>query len=155
MTGERAHWVWIFGERAGLRWVVEHQQMAFGGAGAARSTGLAVGDLAIIYVSRGAFHNPTRDAARLGGLAEVVGPLREDPVEIGGRDFTHQVAVQFVVLLAERSGPEVRPFVGNLDLVRNPSAWGTYFRTSPLKVTERDFNVMRDEVDRWSKEHPD
>ncbi len=43
----------------------------------------------ILYVARGAFHNPTRDESQLIGVAEVTTPVRRfrRPLELAGRRF--------------------------------------------------------------------
>jgi hypothetical protein len=46
------------------------------------------------------------------------------------------------VRLAERAGPEVRPLVQRLSFIRDESTWGQHFRTSPLLMSEEDFQVL-------------
>ena len=94
-----AHWVWVFGEIAGLRWVTEHEIMAFPKAARRRIREMGRGDRAVLYVTRGAFHNPTRDEARLGGLATVLGDPqrgqvvdRRSRVRLDGTDSERHVA---------------------------------------------------------------
>lgn len=60
--------------------------MAFPSAAAARARRIRAGDRAVLYTSRGAFHNPTRDEARLVGLATVTGACEAcEAIEIAGR----------------------------------------------------------------------
>lgn len=107
--GQSRRWIWIFGEVAGLRWVVDNQQMAFPPASRARARRIRAGDRAVLYTSRGAFHNPTRDEARLAGLATVTGACKlSEEIEIAGREFTWACPITVDVLLPERQGPSVR-----------------------------------------------
>lgn len=147
-------WIWIFGEAAGLRWVVENQQMAFPPAAATRARRIRAGDRAVLYTSRGAFHNPTRDEARLVGLATATGACEPcEPIEIAGREFTWACPITVDVLLPERQGPSVRELAGWLELVKRPEAWGGYFRSSPIEVSEHDWRVLIDAMDRWQQTH--
>ncbi len=149
MTGGRNHWVWVFGEIEGLRWVLAHDRMAFPATAAPRLKAMEEGDRVVLYVTRGAFHNSTKDVARLAGLATVLGtPLSGSPVSIAGRDFTWTVPIRTDVQLPERTGPEVRPLVPRLSFVGNQAAWGQYFRGSPLRVSEEDFQVLESAVAR-------
>lgn len=136
--------MWVFGEIEGLRWVLAHDTMAFAAHAAARIAPMGAGDRAVLYVTRGAHHNPTRDVARLGGLVTVLGtPQRpRRAIRIAGREFTHTVAIRVDVALGERSGPEVKPLAAALDRVKKPPVWGQYFRGSPIAVSEHDFEVF-------------
>ena len=143
-----AYWVWVFGEISGLRWVLEHQRMAFPEAAGPRLRGMAAGDRAVLYVTRGAFHNPTRDVARLAGLATVLAaPERAAAVTIGGRDFAWTLPIRVDTQLPERAGPPVAPLIPRLSFVRNQAAWGHYFRASPLRVSAEDFRVLAGAVE--------
>jgi hypothetical protein len=63
--------------------------MAFPPSAAAQTRRTAHGDRAVLYTTRGAYHNPTRDHARLGGLATVTGSCEPaEGLEIAGREFT-------------------------------------------------------------------
>jgi hypothetical protein len=141
---EPGYWVWVFGEIVALRWVVEHQRMLFADHQQRRLTTMRAGGRAVLYTSRGAFHNPTRDEARLVGLATVqAAPTPADqPVAFGDRQFTWACPISIDLLLPERTGASVRDLVPTLDLVKKPHAWSSYFRQSPVKVSEADFERM-------------
>jgi hypothetical protein len=154
-VGESRHWVWVFGEIEGLRWVFGHGRMAFPASAARRLRSMGEGDRAVLYVSRGAFHNPTRDMARLAGLATVLAaPVSEAPVKVAGRDFTWTVPIRTDVRLPERAGPEVRPLVPRLSFIRDEATWGQHLRTSPLLVSEKDFQVLAGAVMRAQERDP-
>lgn len=142
--------MWVFGEIEGLRWVLEHRRMAFPASAASRVAGMDSGDQAVLYLSRGAFHNPTRDVSRLGGIVRVTSaPRRGRPVTIAGREFEWFAEIQPEMLLPERQGPAVKALADGLDLVKRPEVWGQYFRTSPIEVGEKDFEVMARKIEGW------
>ncbi|MBY5162099.1 EVE domain-containing protein [Salsipaludibacter albus] len=142
------HWVWVFGEIDGLRWVLEHDRMAFPEHAAGRISRMEPGDRAILYVTRGAFHNPTRDRAHLAGVTRVTSDPRQvdDALVIAGRDFTWTVGHEPEMLMDERHGPHVRPLVERLEMVRRPESWGSYFRASPIEISADDFDLLRNAV---------
>ncbi len=147
------HWVWVFGEIKGLRWVLEDETMAFPDHAGAKVRSMSKGDEAIIYTTRGAFHNPTRDVARLGGIIEVAGEASDrKAVEIAGREFTWTVPIRVETILPERTGPEVKPLAPKLSIVKKPEVWGQYFRSSPIEVNESDFIVMEQAIRSWVSE---
>lgn len=147
-------WVWVFAEIAGLRWVAQQKQMAFPASAAVKAARMRKGDRAVLYTSRGAFHNPSRDEARLVGLATVTGPCEPvDGLEIAGREFTWTCPITVDLLLPDRQGPRVRDLAARLDRVKRPEAWGGYFRNSPVEVNEHDWSVLVDAVRQWRDAH--
>ena len=143
------YWVWVFGEITALRWVVEHEQMLFAEHQKRRLAGMRSGDRAVLYTTRGAFHNPTRDEARLVGLATVkTNPSQMDsPVMFGDREFPWAGPISIDLLLPERTGASVRDLVARLDLVKKPHAWSSYFRQSPIRIGRADFDRMKQALD--------
>lgn len=141
---EPGWWVWVFGEIAALRWVVEHQRMLFAHHQQRRLTTMRAGDRAVLYTSRGAFHNPTRDEARPVGLATVQGdPAQADQaVGFGDREFTWACPIGIDLLLPERTGASGRDLVPTLDLVKKPHVWSSYFHQSPIRIGPDDFARM-------------
>lgn len=154
------YWVWVFGEADALDWVRGNEIMAFPSHADREMAQLREGDRAVLYTTRGAFHNPTRDDSRFVGVATVASPpaRQERTVVVGGREFTWTCDVKFDLLLPRREGPAVRELAPRLELVEKPEVWGQYFRRSPIRVSEHDFELMRDAVVAFScsigsKEH--
>lgn len=146
------YWVWVFGEIEGLRWVLQHRCMAFPEASGGRVRTMAAGDRAILYLSRGAYHNPTRDLSRLGGILRVTGsPHRGRSVSIAGLEFRWFAGIEPETVLPERAGPEVKPLATLLERVRRPEAWGQYFRTTPIELSVADFGVFAGAIERWAE----
>lgn len=144
-------WIWVFGEATALQWVVDSETMAFAEHATGRIRPMTAGDTAVLYVTRGAHHNPTRDVARLAGTATVVdAPKRPDVhVELAGRTFPWTVPIRIDLLHGLRNGPPVTDLTDQLELVRKPATWGAYFRQSPIRVSEADWNRMVDAISRW------
>jgi hypothetical protein len=108
------------------------------------------GDRAVLYTTRGAYHNPTRDEVRLVGVATVTGSCEPAEVlEIAGREFAWACPITVALLLPDRQGPRVRELAARLDRVKRPEAWGGYFRSSPVEVNEHDWSVLVEAVWQW------
>jgi len=82
---EKRYWLWIFSDIQGLRWVIDHEVMAFAEYAEIRLRKMSPGDQAILFVTRGAFHNPTRDRSRLAGIVTVRrSPRKSAAVQVAG-----------------------------------------------------------------------
>jgi hypothetical protein len=137
-------WVVVLGDRDGLRWVVKNDMMAWTKGSARKAAEIRCGDGLILYVTRGAFHNPARGEAQL--VAEVRAleqprPLAQ-PFLLAGRTFVSACRLRFTLLLPEKKGAPVRPIVENLAFVRRKDTWGQYFRSGLIEVPGEDFDVM-------------
>ena len=88
-TGSRNYWVAVLSEAEGLRWVLKNSRMAWTEGSSSRAIRIQPGDGLLLYVARGAFHNPTRDESQLIGVAEVIGPVSKfkTPMMLAGRRF--------------------------------------------------------------------
>ena len=152
----RAGWVVVLAEAEGLRWVLEHRRMAWTEASARRAAQLRPGDALVLYVARGAFHNPTRDESQLLGLAEVAGPVRPlpRPVRIAGREFVSGCDLRIEVALPERRGVPVRALVPRLSFVRRKEVWGQYFRSGLVRVPPEDLAVLASAVREAARVEP-
>ena len=127
------------------RWV-----MAFDPRVRPRLAKMNLGDIACLYVTRGAFHNPTRDRARLACIVDITSaPRLGKPVKIIGRKFSMFVDFKPVRLIPEREGPDVAELVHKLKFVKRPEVWGHYFRNSPIHVSKGDFRVLEKAVMSW------
>jgi hypothetical protein len=102
----------------------------------------------ILYVTRGAYHNPTRDEPQLIALGRArtgSKPLNR-PLELAGRTFTCAIRLDFDVVLPEQQGVPVRPLVGRLSMVERKDAWGAYFRSSLIRLSADDAALLRGEI---------
>jgi hypothetical protein len=153
---ERMGWLVVFAEIDGLRWVVKNRRMAFSAGTCPRASQINPGDDLILYVARGAFHNPTRDRSRLGGLATVnssVTPFRR-PVKIAEREFTCGCDLDIRLLLPERQGVPMDPLVLKLRFIKRKDRWGSYLRGGLIPLPRRDFRMLVRELERVPQGRP-
>ncbi len=143
-------WLVAFGEIEGLRWVLAHERMAFSPGLSRRAARIQPGDALVLYVTRGAFHNPTRDRSQIAGLASVKSPVTRlrRPVVIDGREFTSACDLEIDVVLPERQGLPVEPLVVNLSFVKRKEVWGGYFRSGLVQLPDRDFRTLSKALER-------
>jgi hypothetical protein len=100
------------------------------------------GDRAVLYVGRGAFHNPTRDKAYLDGLAAVLAPNRRQAVAIRGEEFTWTVPVGVDLVCPNVPARNVHPLMALLFIVCRQDVSRTYFRSSRQENSEVDFQML-------------
>jgi hypothetical protein len=138
------YWLVVLGEVEGLRWVLKKQKMAFTATRRALASKIEPGDRMVLYVGRGAYHNPTRDRSQIIGLATVRTAVRDlrAPIEIVGREFVCACGLEIEVALPERHGVPIYPFIRKLSFVKRPEVWGQYFRSSLCQMEERDFEIL-------------
>jgi hypothetical protein len=146
-----SYWVWVFGEIKALDWVAEMSLMAFASHASTQMARMDRGDVAVLYVTQGARHNPTRDKSRLAGLATVLSkPTQDQELDIAGRSFSWSCPIRIDLLVDENSGPLVSDLVAKLDLVRQTHSWGAYFRRSPLELSKHDFDIFSAALTRYA-----
>ena len=141
-------WLLAFAEIAGLRWVLERRRMAFSRGAASRAARIQVGDELILYLTRGAFHNPTRDKSQLAGIAHVTSPIRQlkTPIEIAGRDFVATCGIDVDLLLPERRGVPFEPLVRRIQFIPRKDVWGQYLRGGLVELPPKDLKTMHQAI---------
>ncbi len=149
-------WLVVFSEIDGLRWVLKNRKMAFSAATCPRAARIEPGDEMILYVARGAFHNPTRDRSQVIGLATVAGPVKRlrKPVSIAGRDFTCACPLEFGLVLPERHGVPVEPLVDRLSFIQRKEVWGQYLRSGLIRLSTQDLALLRNKIGHFSAANP-
>ena len=135
----------IIGERRALAWVVEHERMAFAANRASSALQLAVGDELLLYTTRGAFHNPTRDRGRIMGSATVASEVQpfDQPIQVAGREFTHGCDIEILSLAPYRQGVDLADRVAELDVFPDPASWSARMRTTLLPLGRSDATRLR------------
>jgi hypothetical protein len=115
--------------------------MAFAQGLRAKATLVAPGDGLAVYVTRGAFHNPTRDYSQFAAAGETTSSVYKcsSQVSIRNRTFTWCMDIDLRIVLPERRGVPAKALVRTLDLVRRKDAWGQYFRSGLVEVSDSDF----------------
>jgi hypothetical protein len=149
------HWVVVLGERGGVAWVLNESRMAWTEASSRRADRIQVSDMCALYITRGAYHNPTRDEGQLIAVGTMSSPPSRlaRPVVIAGKTFVTACDLQITTRLPEREGVSVRPLVGQLSFVRRKDVWGQYFRSGLIEVSSEDFEVMAHAVRAAARNH--
>jgi hypothetical protein len=135
----------ILGDRQAIAWVLREQRMAFPATSRAEVNRLAVGDELLIYTTRGAYRNPTRDRGRVIGTATVTSAVErlDDPVEFGGRTFSRGCDLLVESLAPWGEGVELQPLVERLDSFPVPKAWSIRLRRPLLRLPAQDAVLLR------------
>jgi hypothetical protein len=139
----------VLGEREGIWWVLSEQRMAFEEhrVGQARQLNPGVG--LMLYATRGAFHNPTRDRGQIIGSAIVTTSVAEldEPVLIGGRTFTVGCNLQIQQLARRGQGVVLAALVGELQAFPAKHAWSARMRQPLVPLPAADVGVLRPHLD--------
>ena len=147
------YWLVVLGEVDGLRWVMANRRMAFTAVRQSLATKIQLGDRLIVYVGRGAYHNPTRDRSQIIGVATVRTRVRglRMPLKIGGREFVCDCGLKIDIALPERNGVPIQPLIRKLSFVKRPEVWGQYFRSSLAPLSTSDFRLLENAVMKCSR----
>lgn len=110
----------------------------------------------VLYRTRGAFKNPTRDVAQLiavGTATRDVEAFRR-PMSIGRREFWCGCPVEFELTLPERDGLDAAPLMKKLSFVKKTvkktNVWGQYVRSSPIRLPPHDLKLLCDQLRRYA-----
>jgi hypothetical protein len=138
----------VLGEREAISWVLREEAMAFPATPRAEVAALAEGDELMLYATRGAWHNPTRDRGRIIGHAVVTSPVRplDEPLYLAGRDFHSQCRLRITGLVPYPGGVEVAPLVARLSAFPKPDSWSIYLRRALLRLPPADIALLGAEL---------
>ncbi len=114
------YYLLILGEREAISWVLREQRMAFPSTPRAEVAALEVDDRLLLYATRGAWGNPTRDRGRIMGTATVC---------IDG-------------LVPYPGGVELQPLVADLAAFPKPESWSIYLRRALLGLPAPDAKLL-------------
>jgi hypothetical protein len=144
MTAKGGHLL-VIGEETALRWILAEQRMAFPRHRAKEALGLRRGDTLLLYVTRGAFHNPTRDRGRVIGEAAVAARPESfsNPISVAGREFDLGCPLRIKVLCPRDSGVELAPLVDALDAFPKKHAWSATMRRTLVPLPANDVALLR------------
>lgn len=139
----------ILGERQAIAWVLREQRMAFPATARPEVAELRPGDELLVYTTRGAYRNPTRDRGRVVGRAVVTSQVRTlaEPVEIAGRSYPTGCGLRVDRLAPWGSGVELQPLVSELAAFPDPASWSIMLRRALLRLPESDAALLRDRLD--------
>jgi predicted RNA-binding protein len=129
----------VLGDRDAMGWVLKHGRMA---VNARVATLPAAGDRVVLYVSRGAHRNPTRDQAQVIGLGEVAGEPITKPIVIAGRTYARSFPLRLNDVAEPRCGLSFEELVPLLEFIRNKDAWGGAVRRPVVRLSEADYRLI-------------
>ncbi|MBM0236532.1 hypothetical protein JNW88_04000 [Micromonospora sp. ATA32] len=134
----------ILGDREAISWVLREQRMAFPATPRAAVAALAADDRLLLYATRGAWHNPTRDRGRIIGTATARSAARmlDAPIEIVGRTFVSGCDLRIDGLVPYPGGLELQPVVEQLSAFPKPEAWSIYLRRALLALPTSDADLL-------------
>jgi hypothetical protein len=141
----RSHLI-ILGDRDAIAWVVSERRMAFTrDRAAAAAAAVSEGDELLLYATRGAFHNPTRDRGRVFGRATASGGVAElpRPVPLVGRQFSHGLELELKSLAPPRLGVDIAELIPRLSSFPNKRGWAMSLRRPLLTLTSEDARLLR------------
>jgi hypothetical protein len=129
----------ILGDCDAIGWVLSNGRMAVNGRVAALPD---PGERVALYVTRGAYRNPTRDRAQIIGLAEVTEPPRTADVVVAGRSYAKSFGLRFDDVAEQRAGLPFEPLVPRLRFISNKASWGGAVRRPVVRLPEADFRLI-------------
>jgi hypothetical protein len=135
----------VLGEREGIWWVLSQRQMAFEAHRAGQARMLQPGVELLLYATRGAFHNPTRDRGRIIAAANVRTPVVEfsEPVTIAGREFTLGCELELQSIASRGHGVDLAPLVEKLEVFPVKHAWSARLRQPLVPLPGADAELLR------------
>ncbi len=139
MSGGRA-WLFVLGERTWAERVVGSREMGF--RDDVHAERIKSGDGVALYVTRGAFHNPTRDRASIVGVGHATGSPSRAPMTIEGHTFPWTCPFDLDVEFPLRSGAPFAPLVPELSFIRKKEAWFNYVRRALVPIPDGDYQIL-------------
>lgn len=136
----------ILGDRDAIAWVLGEERMAFPATARAEVDRLSEGDDLLIYATRGAFGNPTRDRGRVIGHAVVTSPVSplDEPVSFAERVYPRGCELRVESLAPWGQGVELRPLVERLEAFPDVRSWSVRLRRPLLRLPQADADLLLD-----------
>lgn len=145
-------------DRSALAWILRDQRTAFGQHRVRDARALTVGDVLLLYTTRGCFRNPTRDRGRVIGRATVKSRAREAsrPLSFGGREFPHVVELEIETLARFGEGLELAPLVRGLKRTfPNSKTWSARMRRALVPLDPQDAVALERQLKGVARPYPD
>jgi hypothetical protein len=139
----------VIGEKTALEWVMDNERMAF--RNSSRTGPVHSGDPIAIYVTRGAFGNPTRDHSQIIGLGRFASDVQNRQETIGGVTYDKSCALTITDRLEPRQGLPFQPLVEQLGFIRSKRGWATYLRRTLVPISDDDFSTIEKAFKRLTK----
>ena len=144
-----AHYIVPIADREPLAWILRERRTAFGENRAPEAQALRIGDVLLLYTTRGCFRNPTRDRGRVIGRATVraLAKRASRPPSFGGREYPYVVELEIESLAPLREGLELAPLVSRLDRTfPDPATWSVRMRRALVPLDANDANEIEREL---------
>ncbi len=128
--------IFVLGNLAAARWVLENNLMAFRGN---RGNRVRAGDSFALYTT-------TRATGREGqviAVGKVAGDLIREPLSVAGEEFAAHVPLHLIAQLPAGDGAPFSPLVPRLDFIRNKDRWSIHFFRTVVRVPESDFRLIQ------------
>ena len=141
------------GDRDALAWILREQRTAFAVHRSREAERLEVGDMLLLYTTRGCFRNPTRDRGRVIGRASLASPSRRvsRAPTFSGREYPFVVGLRIETLAPFRTGVELAPLVGRLRATfPDPRSWSVRMRRALVPLAREDAALVAGELDRFT-----
>jgi hypothetical protein len=141
-----SNFVLVIGDRQALGWILTARRMAFPNAHRQEVQSLRPGDELLLYTTRGAFKNPTRDRGRVIGSARATSGVAvlDDPVYFGGRQYPAGCDLELETLVPFGVGINLADCASALDAFKGAGAgWPIRLRRPLLQITEGDASALR------------
>ena len=143
-----ATYLLVLGERKAIYWVLSKSRTAFPEGRARQVSALREGDSMLLYSTRGAWHNPTRDRGRIIGEARVSSEVRSlrQPVEIAGRSFYSGCSLDIESVAPYGQGVDLASLVPKLTMFPRKETWSVRLRNSIVLVPPADLALIRERM---------
>lgn len=132
--------MFVLASKESAEWVLANEVMGFREHAAVPA--LKTNDRVVLYVTRGARHNPTKDRARIVGVGRLTADLSASPRTIAGVRYPRTCPLDLTEKFGLDDGPEFAPLVEHLSFIKNKPAWSAYVRRTVVRLPDDDFRLM-------------
>lgn len=135
----------VLADREAIWWVVSNGKMAFPSRRERDASMLGVNDRLLMYSTRGAWRNPTRDRGRVFGLARVASrpETLDSVVMVGERAFASGCALHIDGLSPYPHGVDFGSLVPLLHAFPKKHGWAGYLRRPLVALDEHDYSLIK------------
>jgi hypothetical protein len=136
----------VINDHKALEWVIASEKMAF--RSSARVPAIGPGEPFAIYLTRGAYHNPTKDGSQIVALGRFASELIRGGVMVDGVQYQRSCRLVITATSEPRKGLPFPPLVDDLAFIRSKRAWATYLRRTLVPIDDSDFALIAREFER-------
>jgi hypothetical protein len=133
-------WLIVLNDQAAAAWVLKHKRMAFRNRA---GPDLQPGERMAVYLTRGAFHNPTRGRSLIVALGYIDSSVVAEPIIVAGQTYDRSCALTFDSQAPLNDGLPFSQLVEKLQFIDKKDAWGAYLRRTFVRLSDEDFAVIQ------------